>query len=320
MLLCAGLCLADERLEPMAPDEPYAPASFVVADATDVMNIDDGAVYRITASGEALAIGNAGLLQSPSGVMLFDTTESGQQFLVSDIGTFFTHDDGALFLIEDGMDPVVVYAGAPLTSPFGMLLDGNLLYLSDFGDPDPTLQDGTVYEFDLDSDGDNKPGPYPLDETAIRVIWTGAPLNGPNEMVWLQQGRSLMMADDSGFLYEMDVREGEDATPMPFGPEFGDPVGLARSKDGFLVVDAENQEIWHLDDNGVDLMLLLAGDPALDQFLGVDAGKTDAALVSNAGSLYDGEDGSIMLLDGAYATIPYSGPPLQNPFGLLIEP
>ena len=58
--------------------------------------------------------------------------------------------------------------------------------------------------------------------------------------------------------------------------------------------------------------------PGLDQFLGASTSKQGAVLVGNSGNLYDAEDGSIMLLDDESSTVPYMGPPLVNPFGVLL--
>jgi len=310
VLGAAALCLAATAV---ADD-------IVVADATDLQALDDGVVYRITEEGDLETVAFGPPLQSPAGILFDGRTEEGDTFFVSDLGTFFGLDDGAVLKVGDGVPTEVVYAGPPLSSPFGMVRMGDVLYVADYGDPQPGLLDGALFALDLDPDGDGEDGPFPLAACDLRTIWAGPPLGGPNQMVW-DEGNRLLMADDEGVMFRIDPRR-EGSGPVAFGPAFVDPVGLARltSRSGFLLVDPHDASIWWVDRHGEGKELLLSGSIIDDQFLGAGLSREGWAAVCNAGDLFSPglEDGSVVLLDETGVGVAWSGPPLQNPMGLQV--
>jgi hypothetical protein len=321
-LCAASLAIAALLVAGPPPADPYP---FIVADATDVYglsSVDIGAVYRVHGAADVETIWSGPPLRSPCGLLLYSNGRGAQRFLVSDIGDFYEPDDGGVYLIGDDITPVVIYEGAPLFSPYGMLLDKKKrrLYLADFGDPVDGIFDGALYVLDLDPDGDGEAGPFPLDPDAIDLLYAGEPLEGPNQMVWLSGGENrILLADDSGWLYRIHVKRSH-PVPEPFGPEFVDPVGLVQDDRDFIVVDARSQEIYRLDRKGEELELLISGDLITDQFLGVDKGRRGQILVANARSLVylpGDEDGEILRLTKEGTSVPYAGDPLANPFSVL---
>jgi hypothetical protein len=292
----------------------------VVADATDLATADDGAVYRITGDGDLETVAAGAPLRSPAGILFDGRTEEGDTFFVSDVGTFFGLDDGAILKVGDGVPIEVVFSGPPLSSPFGMVRMRDTLYIADYGDPQPGLLDGSLFALDLDPDGDGEDGPFPLGADDLAVLWSGPPLGGPNQMVW-DEGNQLLMADDEGVMFLFDPRR-EDAEPVAFGPAFVDPVGLARptSRTGYLLVDPHDASIWWVDRHGEGKDLLLSGSVIDDQFLGAGLSREGWAAVTNAGDLFSPglEDGSVIVLDETGVGAAWSGPPLQNPMGLQV--
>jgi hypothetical protein len=249
-------------------------------------------------------------------VLFRGTTALGEEFFVADIGTFFAINDGAIHLVGDGRPTEVVYQGAPLSNPFGLLaLSDHRLLVGDFGNPAPGILDGTVFIVNLDPDGDNVDGPFPLPAAAIQPAWQGDPLAGVNEMTWLTPDHVVMLADDSGSLYQLDLDAL--APPTPFGPGFVDPVGLARAQDGgFIVADGGAQQIYHVDGAGLNATLILGGGFA-DQFLGVAVDALDGTIaVPNSHDLFGGAaDGEVHLITQGSTSILFSGPPLITPMG-----
>jgi len=291
--------------------------SLVVADGTDLLAPDDGAVYRIDGPGAIAAIAAGAPLMSPSGV-LFCREEGGRQtFFVSDIGTFFGVDDGAVFLVGEDMDTETIWSGAPLISPFGMVRKANRLIVADFGTPVGGLEDGAIYVFDLDPDGDGKDGPYPLPPGALTIGWSGAPLFGPNQLV-NHEGHRVLTADDSGNIFEIDLSPNSHETSLRLlSSGFSDAVGLAQHNTGFTVVDAGTSEVYRIDKKGGNAEMILAGELFFDQYIGIAIGQHDDVAVSNVGGLFGPfPDGEIVTLTRDGLEILWSGAPLISPFGM----
>ena len=290
---------------------PILAAPIVVTDATDVFGPDAGAIYRIPEVGPVAKVAAGASLSSPSGTLYSRQDANGDEYFVSDIGSFFGLDDGAIFLAGDNRPTVTVWSGAPLSSPFGMLRIKNMLYVADFGDPSPFEEDGAIYELNLDPDGDKIEGPFPLAAPALRTVYSGTPLFGVNQMVLLQ-GTMVLGADDSGSLYQIDLAGGQ--APVAFGPSFNDPVGLCRKGSDFVVVDALSQEVYLVDQAGLNKTLLLSGGGS-DQFLGCAVEADGNILVANTGNLFSSAtDGQVIRIGPSSVTIAYQGAPLANPF------
>ncbi|MFC2172787.1 hypothetical protein ACFLU6_09165 [Acidobacteriota bacterium] len=286
-----------------------------VTDATDLFYMDEGAVYKITDWGQIELVAYGFPLMSPSGILYDKANNDVDEFFVTDIGGFYDYYDGGLFKVTEDGQVEEIFFGYPFTSPFGILKKGCCtLYVSDFGSPFPGNYDGAVYKINLDPDEDGQVGPYPLDASAIVPVYAGFPLEGVNQMLWLNSNE-ILMADDSGTLHVLDLK---DETVESFGPDVNDPVGLARlaNEQAYVVADALGQMLYFMDWKGTEVSLELMGTPGPDQFLGVDVTASKKVVLANAGDLgvFGPADGEVIIFDDENIGILYSGDPLISPF------
>jgi DNA-binding beta-propeller fold protein YncE len=294
----------------------------LVTDGTDIFFPDDGAIYLLGESGlETFYSGPP--LQSPGGIAIEPKT--GDVY-ITDFGAvtaFFGGPDGAIYKFDKDRNIETVYSGAPLGDPYGCMFDskGDLI-VSDFDPFDPNSSNGIVFRVHIDPDHDGKPGPFPLPDSALEIIWAGSPLVGPNHLLEVadedsDEGTDFITPDDSGNIFRV-ASDGSDVDTL--ATDMLGPVGLERDSElgYYYVTSNQTSEISIVYPDGTVAPFIAL--PLSTEPLSVAEGEKGNFYVANAVGLFvfsspPAEDGQVMRFtrDGVYEVL-FEGAPLVNPF------